>query len=360
MSRNRRAAERRTPARLDARRPRAKAFVRNGAALPLAAITLVLAAGCDGASPAGSSHSASPSSSTQTAPEKPVARIPPTLRVGAKTALPAAVQLPAVAPGATGALSVGGLDESDSSVASVVQIDASSARTVAALPLALHDAAAARVGAATYLFGGGEPGGTSAAIFRIGASGAQRAGALPVSASDIAAATVAGTAYIVGGYTVSAPLRTIVAFKPGTATRVVGMLPRPLRYASVAADDGRVLIAGGTSGTTAERAILSFDPQSGAVRQIGLLPQATTHAAGASLNGWFYVIGGRGEGLSEQRSTILAIDPRNGAVRTAGHLPEALSDIGATSVAGHLLAVGGRNSAGTVSSGALALLPLGR
>jgi N-acetylneuraminic acid mutarotase len=165
---------------------------------------------------------------------------------------------------------------------------------------------------------------------------------------------------VVGGYTVSAPLRTIVAFRPGAATRVVGMLPRPLRYAAVAAVDGRVLVAGGTSGTTAERAILSFDPQSGVVREIGLLRQATTHAAGASLNGWFYVIGGRGEGLSDQRSTILAIDPRSGTVRTAGHLPEALSDIGATSLTGRLLAVGGRNSAGMVSARALTLLPLGR
>jgi hypothetical protein len=359
VSRTWRAAERRTPARLDTRRPRARAFARSGAALPLAAITLVLAAGCGGASSASSTHSTS-SASARTTTKKPVARIPATLRVGGETALPAAVQLPAVAPGATGALSVGGLDDSDSSVASVVQIDASSAHTVGALPLAVHDAAAARVGSATYLFGGGEPSGTSAAIFRVGASGVQSAGQLSVGASDIAAATIAGTAYIVGGYTVSAPLRTIVAFKPGSATRVVGMLPRPLRYASVAAVGGQVLIAGGTSGTTAERAILSFDPQSGAVREIGMLPQATTHAAGASLNGWFYVIGGRGEGLSEQRSTILAIDPHSGAVRTAGHLPEALSDIGATSLAGHLLAVGGRNSAGTVSARALTLLPLGR
>jgi hypothetical protein len=335
-----------------------RAFARNSAPLLLAALALVLATGCGGASPASSTQGAS--SSARAAPQKPVVRMPATLRIGGETALPAAVQLPAVAPDATGALSVGGLDDSDSSVASVVQIDASSARTVGALPLALHDAAAARVGSATYLFGGGEPGGTSAAIFRVGESAVQSAGQLPVGASDTAAATIAGTAYVVGGYTVSAPLRTIVAFRPGVATRVVGMLPRSLRYAAVAAVDGRVLVAGGTSGTTAQRAILSFDPHSGAMREIGLLPQATTHAAGASLNGWFYVIGGRGEGLSEQRSTILAIDPRSGAVRMAGHLPEALSDIGVTSLAGHLLAVGGRNSAGTVSARALTLLPLGR
>ena len=51
-------------------------------------------------------------------------------------------------------------------------------------------------------------------------------------------------------------------------------LPRPLRYAAVAAVGGRVLIAGGTSGTTARREVLRFDPRTRRVRRIGRLPQA--------------------------------------------------------------------------------------
>ncbi len=279
------------------------------------------------------------------------------LRVAGTTTLPAAVQLPAVTTGQGGAIAVGGLDASDSSVAGVVLINGSSTRVVAQLPIALHDAAAAEIDGQTYMFGGGEPSGTSESIFHIGASGVQVAGRLPVGASDITAATVGHTAYVVGGYTTSAPLRTIVAFTPAGGAHVVAKIPLPLRYAAVAAVGGQVLIAGGTSGETAQRAILSFDPATAKVRRIGELPSATTHAAGASLNGWFYVIGGRGEGLSDQRSSILAIDPRSGAVHSAGRLPEALSDIGATSLAGHILAVGGRNSAGSVSDRALTLLP---
>ena len=159
----------------------------------------------------------------------------------------------------------------------------------------------------------------------------------------MAAAAIGSTAYVVGGFTETTPLRTIVAFTPGGTTRVVAMIPRPLRYAAVAAVGGRPLIAGGTSGETAQRAILAFDPASGTVRQIGELPHALTHAAGASLNGAMYVLGGRGEGLDEQTSAILAIDPASGAV---GRQAPALSDVGAASLADRIVAVGGRDRAG--------------
>lgn len=319
-------------------------------------IALTLSA-CGSTQPSARTHATTNSSA---AVAKHAAGVPVALRVGDTTTLPAAVQLPAVASTAGGALAVGGLDAGDSSVASVVLIDGSGAREVAQLPLALHDAAAAQIDGQTYLFGGGEPGGTSGSIFRVGASGVQGAGRLPVGASDIAATTIAHTAYIVGGYTVSDPLRTIVAFTPGTGARIVGTLPRPLRYAAVAAVDGHVLIAGGTSGITAQRAILSFDPATRTTRQIGELPYPVTHAGGASLNGSFYLLGGRGESLSGQRSSILAVDPRSGSVRSAGRLPEALSDVGATSLGDHILAVGGRNRAGTVSDHALTLRPAPR
>jgi len=138
---------------------------------------------------------------------------------------------------------------------------------------------------------------------------------------------------------------------------VVATLPRPLRYAAVAAVDGRVLIAGGTSGVVAERAILSFDPATDTVRQIGELPYPVTHAAGASLNGSFYVLGGRSESSpgNARRSSpsILAAAP----CAPRGTLPEALSDMGATTLAGHILTVGGRDSAGNVYDRALTLLP---
>jgi hypothetical protein len=354
-----RVAEDPAPARFGGRRAgRAAISKRASAPASLLGVVGVLAlAGCG--STASSAHPQNNSGTTASAKHNaPRAAAP--LRVGASTTLPAPVQLPAVAPAPSGVYSIGGLDAADSSVASVVLIDGSGARDVAKLPLALHDAAAAQVDGRTYLFGGGELEGASESIFEIASSGVRSVGRLPVGTSDITAVTIGHTAYMAGGYTVSAPLRTIVAFTPGGEVKTVAMLPRPLRYAAVAAVGGRLLIAGGTSGTTAERAILSFDPVTNIVHQIGELPQPLTHAAGASLNGWFYVLGGRGENLSEQHSSILAIDPRTGAVRGAGQLPEAVSDIGAASLASLIVAVGGRNSAGTVSGRALTLLPVAR
>jgi hypothetical protein len=128
----------------------------------------------------------------------------------------------------------------------------------------------------------------------------------------------------------------------------------------VAAVGGHVLIAGGTSGVTAEWAILSFDPATGRIRRVGELPYPVTHAAGAALGGWLYVLGGRSESLSGQRSSILADDPLNGAVQPAGRLPRALSDLGAASLPDRIVVVGGRESAGTVYGRALTLLPSAR
>ena len=115
-----------------------------------------------------------------------------------------------------------------------------------------------------------------------------------------------------------------------------------------------------SSGSTAECAILAFDPASGRVTRIRELPHPLTHAAGASLGGWFYLLGGRGEGLESQRSSILAVDPRSGTVRAAGRLPRALSDIGAASPGGSIVAVGRREAGGAVSNTALTLLPVSR
>jgi hypothetical protein len=359
VSTSRRAAARHAATRSQARRRATTSLPQRAIVAPLLATALALGLGACGSTQTGAPAHASASSSASARAKRTVSA-PLALRVASSTALPGAVQLPAVAPGAGGALAIGGLDAGDSSVASVVLIAGSGAREVARLPLALHDAAAAQVDGQTYLFGGGEPGGTSGSIFRVAASDVRQVGRLPVGASDVAAATIAHTAYVVGGYTVSEPLKTIVAFTPGAGARIVGTLPRPLRYAAVAAVDGHVLIAGGTSGVTAERAILSFDPATRTTRQIGELPYPVTHAAGASLNGSFYLLGGRSESLSGQRSSILAVDPHSGAVRPAGRLPEALSDMGATALADHVLAVGGRNPAGTVFDRALTLLPVTR
>jgi len=113
----------------------------------------------------------------------------------------------------------------------------------------------------------------------------------------------------------------VLAFRPGRALHDVAGLPHPLRYAAAAAVGGRILVAGGTDGTTSRDEILSVDPMRHRVRMIGRLPMRLAHAAGAALGDTFYVLGGRGDRLDSQHAGIWAVDASTGHVRRAGRLP---------------------------------------
>jgi N-acetylneuraminic acid mutarotase len=220
----------------------------------------------------------------------------------------------------------------------------------------LHDAAASTLAGRAYVFGGGEP--SHDEITPVGPGGGPTpAGRLPAPASDVAAATVGGTAYVVGGYTGTQPLDTIVAWTGSGTGSIVARLPRPVRYAAVAATATGLVIAGGTVDGAASRSVYSFDPSSGRVRRLGLLPRAITHAGAATLGRWIYLVGGRGSDQGSQSAGVLAIDPLSGRVEHAGRLPVALSDAGVATVAGHLLVAGGRTASGAVSDRILTLAP---
>src|SRR6185503_19781203 len=154
----------------------------------------------------------------------------------------------------------------------------------------------------------------------------------------------------------SGALRSVYAYRPGRAPRLVATLPHPLRYAAAAGVGGRLLVAGGTDGTTARDEILSVDPRRHRVRVIGRLPAPLAHAAGAALGPTFYVLGGRGDATGSQRRAIWAIDAK-GSVRRAGRLPVALSDLSAVASGGRLVVVGGRDPSGTVHGEVYALAP---
>jgi N-acetylneuraminic acid mutarotase len=267
--------------------------------------------------------------------------------------LPAAEQDAAAAVVSPGRfLLLGGIDEAESSLASILDADGSHVRTIGTLPAALHDACASFVDGAAYLFGGGVVS-SFAQITRISAAGAtQPAGQLPTPASDVACATIGATTYIVGGYTGVTPLRTILAWHPGALARVAGLLPEPLRYAALAAVDGQLVIAGGTSGDTANRDIYRFDPTTRKLTIIGVLPRPLTHAAAAALNGTVFVFGGRGSSPTSQTRRILAIT-ESGNVEQVGVLPLALSDLAAVPLDGHIVIAGGRDEAGRVHNAIL-------
>ncbi|MEA2467480.1 MAG: hypothetical protein QOJ57_1606 [Thermoleophilaceae bacterium] len=252
---------------------------------------------------------------------------------------------------------MGGLDAATVSVPGIEIVGPGGSRSLPGLPSDVHDAAAAPApGGGAYLFGGGEP--SRDAILHVTPAGrTTTAGRLPAPASDVAAAAIGSTYYVVGGFTGTQPLRTIVAWQPGSKARVVARLPIAVRYAAVAAAGNRLVIAGGSTGTSASRAVYAFDPAAGAVKRIATLPRPLTHAAAATLGGFVYVIGGRGATLTSQTAAIRAIDARTGRVTTAGRLPRRLSDAGAVSARGSIVLAGGRDAAGQVRSEVLRLEP---
>ena len=292
----------------------------------------------------------------RSAVHRPHRAVPVTLVARARAALPAGIQDAAVAPWRGGLLMAGGLTPADVSTADVAVLRAGRSTALSRLPLALHDAAAAQIGGDVYLFGGGDGISQHDEIQRVAPGAPATVAHLPAPSSDQSGATLGKTAYIVGGYTGTRWLDTIVAWRPGSPAHVVGRLPTALRYAAVTAADGRIVIAGGsTPAGTASRSVLVFDPADGRTRRVGALPQPTTHAAAATLDGRAYVIGGRGAVLDTPTDRIVAVDPRSGRVTLAGRLPSPLSDLSAGTVGSEIVVVGG-HGAGTVAS-VTALVP---
>jgi len=246
---------------------------------------------------------------------------------------------------------LGGLTAADSSRTDVIVVTAHGDRPAGTLPTALHDTAAARLGNAVYLFGGGTNAGTqSDAIVRVPLDGsaASTVGRLPAPSSDQAAAAIDGTAYVVGGYTGTRWLDTIVAWRPGSPAHVVARLPFALRYAAVTAAAGTLVIAGGSlQNGTASSAVLTFVPGQARVRRAGRLPAPTTHAAAAAIGDVAYVIGGRGALVGSATSRIVAVDVRTHRIRSAGNLAPARSDLAAAAVGSRILLAGGRDASGT-------------
>jgi hypothetical protein len=160
----------------------------------LAPMVLVVVIGCGGGSSGPSTHTAS-RSKPKPRPTKLVAR-----RAGARLPTPISGEAAVAMPGG-GVLSIGGVDPSDVSTASVVAVPPKGTpRPAGSLAEPLHDAAAAVVGGRTLVFGGGAATELdSVEALRPGARG-RIVGHLPSPRSDLAAATIGDRAYALGGF----------------------------------------------------------------------------------------------------------------------------------------------------------------
>lgn len=272
--------------------------------------------------------------------------------------LPAPVEDAAIAPLAGGRLAMlGGIDAAQTSTDAIVTLSRTHAAQQGTLPNAQHDAQAATLGSDVYVFGGGQLSTYDHILGYDPSTGnTSVAGTLPAAASDVAVVSIGHTAYIVGGYDGASWLATIIAWSPGSQPRVVAHLPVGLRYAAVAAAGEKIIIAGGYEPNAVSDQILSFDPTTGAVSQLGHLPFPLTHASAVFVDGRVVVVGGRREENGDQTTAILAIDPVTGAVSTVGRLPQPLSDAAVALSGGRIVVAGGDNGSGPQSS-ILALTP---
>jgi YVTN family beta-propeller protein len=300
-----------------------------------------------------SSHKRSTITHAITRPKHVVRRGPAKLAERATGSLPAPLQDPSFVKSGRAVLLLGGLNAADASVDTVIAAGFHGAHTIGRLPSVRHDTAAAALGNAVYVFGGGNGPGQLDEIVRVDPAGKRSTvvGRLPAASSDSTAAAVGGTAYVVGGYTGTRWLDTIVAFRPGRPARVVAHLPWRVRYAAVAAVGNRLVIAGGSrEDGTATDAVLVYRPSTGQVTRIGTLPAPTTHAAAAALGGVAYVIGGRGAAAGTPSAAIVAVDVARRRVRPAGALDTPRSDLAAVAVGRRILVAGGSGRAGTVGT----------
>ncbi|HEX4036332.1 MAG TPA: hypothetical protein VHX66_17975 [Solirubrobacteraceae bacterium] len=295
-------------------------------------------------------------------PHPTIGRVLVTAHAVTAGTLDAAVADSAVAAARGSLYLLGGIDSAGRSTASIVRLAGTgrgSAAVVGRLPVVQHDAQALALGGEIYVFGGGDVASYAHIVRYDPASGAvTSAGDLPRPQSDVGVAAIGSTAYVVGGYTGSAALDTIVAWRPGTRAHTVARLPYALRYAAVAAVGRRLLIAGGTESDAAvSDGIWLYDPASGSVSQVGVLPVALTHASAVYDDGRVFVIGGRHSASGAQSAGIVAIDPATMQASIVAELPHALSDAAVAQSGRRIVVAGGDSVAGAAQRAILTVAP---
>jgi non-specific serine/threonine protein kinase len=302
----------------------------------------------------------------------PQSSAPLTYTPVASLAEPVRASAAAPVPGRDAFSLLGGIDSAGNGTSGIGTITSNSTTVVGVLPVSLFAAAAVTIGDREYIFGGAT-GSAASPVPELGIlsydplssnSTLAEIAHLPSNNYGLAAAAIGSTVYIVGGDNGTAVLDTIVAWRPGGKATVTQPLPVALRYAAVAAVDGRIVIAGGLlANNTASRRIYVYDPATQVVTTLrAQLPVGLYAAAGASLGKLAYIIGGaKPTGPASDPSatpvdTIYSIEPRTGVVALAGTLTSgARAEAAAVRIGGVIYLAGGLTS-GAVTSAAVGKL----
>jgi DNA-binding beta-propeller fold protein YncE len=255
--------------------------------------------------------------------------------------LPAAVSREVLLPVAGGLLIVGGQTRSGISVSTVMGLDpvTGATRPAGRLARATHDAAGFVLGGQAFVLGGGITDSVPTVQAFTPGTPATVTGAMSRARSDSGGVTAGPAGYVIGGYDGTRLDPEVLATGDGRHFRVAARLPVPVRYAAMAAADGRIWVFGGqTAAGGATDVIQRIDPATGAAAVAGHLPRPVQGAAALSLGGQVYLAGGAGTGA------VLRFDPATARVSAAGQLPVPVGYAAAAVTGGVGYLVGGEDN----------------
>ncbi len=301
--------------------------------------------------------------STNSIAAPPIASSTKQLSVLASATLPAPLERSSVVATKNGLMNLGGLDASGNSTSNTYSINVSTDKknkkvsikfgTSSNLQIPTHDAAAAFLGNAAYLFGGGQST-TVATVEKLQSGTTTVTGTLPNPRSDLSLVQTSSTAYIVGGYNGSVLDPNVISTSNGSNFTTVGQIVYPVRYGAAALSGDTMYVFGGESGGSLTTNIQAINVSSGQSEIVGQLPVALQGASAAVLDGKIYIIGGANQN-GAMTSTIYQFDPTTAMITVAGNLPTPLGYSGSSVYQNHIVIVGGETSSTTLSSQAYVL-----
>lgn len=287
----------------------------------------------------------------------PIATSSSQLSVEASATLPSPIERSSVVATKDGLMNLGGLDATGSSTSNTYSVNlitnkkskkiSISFGASSSLQVPTHDAAAAYLGDAAYLFGGGQAS-SVATVEKIQAGSTSVAGTLPSPRSDLSLVQTSSTAYIVGGYNGSTLDPNVLSTSNGSSFTTIGQIVYPVRYGAAALYANTMYVFGGEQGGTLTTNVQAINLVTGQSEIVGQLPIALQGASAAVIDGEIYIIGGADQSGS-MTSTIYQFDPATANITIAGSLPTPLGFSGSSVYQNRIVIIGGETSSTTLS-----------
>lgn len=173
---------------------------------------------------------------------------------------------------------------------------------------------------------------------------------LPEAMHHVNAAVVDGTIYVVGSLRFNfATDGSSFSYTPGDATWS-SRAPMPVgteRGSSAVGVIGqRIYLAGGFRGGSVAD-VSAYDASTDTWEALPALPEARDHLVGAAVDGVFYAIGGRTDGIGELRGAVEAFDPTSGTWSSRASMLTPRGGAAAAVVGERIFVVGGEGNPDT-------------